>query len=112
MAKKPLQVGDRIAVYGIDGNGAPIRKTATIESFTKEGAVYVTDPESLHKVGPAGYDLTMPHPKSCRRLVKKPRRRVWVKMPTDFHPQHLTNGMVSVVPVAGWSEFVEVRKKK
>lgn len=32
--------------------------------------------------------------------------KVWIKLPTDFHPQHCTSGMVSTVPVEGWVEYV------
>lgn len=36
--------------------------------------------------------------------------KVWIKLPTNFHPQHRINGMVSVDPVEGWEEYVSVKE--
>lgn len=39
-------------------------------------------------------------------------RVFWVKPPTDFHPQHFTNGMVSVHETEGWTKVVEIRHEE
>lgn len=47
------------------------------------------------------------HPKQCRRLVKKERKRVWV----SFNPNGSLHS-TALYPCHGYTEFVEVRKKK
>lgn len=119
-AKRPLQIGDRIAIYGVDGNFKPIRRTATITGFDNNWIPQFSDEDSnnLFKQGHNGYDLTMSNPKSCRRLVKKPRRRRlfavvpsysvnWVSAAFDI-------GTAKQDPRPGSEivEFIEVRRKK
>lgn len=102
-----FKVGDRVAVYG-----------AVWCHQDAEHKIYRGLKMEISKIIDEnritlyfGDEKYCAHPKQCRRLVKKEKRRVWVKVPTDFHPQHRTNGMVSVDPVDGWDEFVEVKKK-
>ncbi len=33
---------------------------------------------------------------------------VYVKLPTDFHPQHKVSGMVSTEPAEGWDKYAKV----
>lgn len=95
--KKPFQVGDRVRAYSW--------------AAVYAGRVIRVEGDRVYLGLDGGGNLDF-HPKQCRRLVRKERRRVWVKLPTDFHPQHRANGMVSVDPVDGWVEFIEVRRKK
>lgn len=65
------------------------------------------------------------HPKQCRRLVKKGRRRIWVhkdRLAYDqIAPEHrldrlslplISGSMSTIDKVDDYVEFVEVRKKK
>ena len=49
------------------------------------------------------------HPKQCRRLIKKPRRRVWVNV--DCHELFISDKAVPPLN-RGWKEFIEARKPK
>lgn len=97
--KKPLQVGERVAAY----SGGD-RHVGTVERKLSSGA-YEIDVESGH---------LLVHPKQCRRLVKKPRRRIWL------FKAYLDGGRVQGSPILlappntseAWIEFSEVRKKK
>lgn len=68
--KTPFKVGDRVAVYGHGGTGKPLRITTNVEGFNSEGCIYLPEKDA-YRQGYQGYDLTVVHPKQCRRLVKK-----------------------------------------
>lgn len=60
-----------------------------------------------------GYVNSMAHPKQCRRLVKKPRRRVWAQLNSDGIYSNLGELLVNGCIQNGERiEFIEVRKKK
>jgi len=66
--RKPLAVGDRVAVYWYDG-----RFTGEIDRISNEGS---TGPRYFIQ-----FDTGLAkwaHVKQCRRLVKRERRRVWI----------------------------------
>lgn len=65
-----FKVGDRISVYGHDGNGNAIRKTTAVTGFNGTGLLYVEEKDCF-KPGSNGFDLTMPHPKACRKLKRQ-----------------------------------------
>ncbi len=95
-----FKVGDRVAVY--DGD----RIVGVIGAIHKEGGLLVCLDEAYG--GAKSY-----HPKQCRRLVKKQRRRVWLSrgaaaelhggISAEFFAQKRNEDDV---------EFVEVRKKR
>lgn len=102
MPKRPFEVGDRVAAY----------------NCTKryEGVVWSIDnrrwPTTL--VIETRDDVLSFHPKQCRRLVRKERRRVWVNMDHwDYYkadnPAHAYLEEPQDTP--GWVEFIEVKKK-
>lgn len=104
-----FKVGDRVAVYY---PRCPIRNHAEITEVYPDGSLLVK----------YDYDLTYrfaAHPKQCRRLVKKERRKIWIAQ------SELTPAYTSIKAV--WIqrdpkdltcaegdqliEFVEVKKK-
>jgi len=66
-----FKVGDRIRVYGTDNNFNPISVDTTVEGFANNGLLYVGD--NAGRIG--HFDLTLPHPKQCRKLVKKGKKK-------------------------------------
>lgn len=97
--KREFKVGDRVRVYGARYNGTVEPFVATIEHIYQNGSIKVSSDNIMY---------CEIHPKQCRHLVKKERRRIWVK----FHPQ----GQIYTVECSepqeeGWIEFVEVRRK-
>jgi hypothetical protein len=98
-------VGDRVAVY-ISGQ----RMTGTVHEELEFGNLKVR----CDIGAPFGYPIV--HPKQCRKLKKKARRRVWI------HPEGFkaipTDGTYQVAATRvdyscnRWIEFIEVRKPK
>jgi hypothetical protein len=67
--KRPLEVGDRVRVYGhrgFDWKPTAARVVGFIDDDTAGMVVRVQSER---------YPAAYVHPKQCRRLVKKPRRR-------------------------------------
>jgi hypothetical protein len=99
--KSPFQVGDRVRVYGIVvrmfGAGEAIKKVATVTSVDDE--LLILDD---------GGDAFYAHPKQCRRLVKKERRRYWLNPNISAH--YDGTFWIDNKPHEGWIEFVEVKK--
>lgn len=103
-----FKVGERVAVYLWDG-----RFTAVIEHLNDNGSLDVKfdNLESRNHV----------HPKQCRRLVKKPKKKIWIDLNFDVvHDSmvgsYMQNAVVFLTPPLlnpqDFTEFVEVRKKK
>jgi hypothetical protein len=99
-AKMKFKVGDRVAVYDggfiLNGNAGVITKI-----FSEGKTVVKLDVETEYAAMPTV------HMKQCRRLIKKPRRRVWARFCNDG-----TLMSMSQVPGLDYVEFIEVRKKK
>lgn len=114
-----FKVGDRVACYGFiqpEGHSVPQRPvdgrcTGTILYIDKKiGLNIKTDAFNLVNM--------WAHPKQCRKLVKKPRRRVFI---AASHVEMLESGERLPVQAATSSshwllpkdsiEFIEVRKK-
>jgi hypothetical protein len=101
-------VGERVRVYGLvtrpDGN--PMGCITDCGVFVFAG---VDLPGELWKIkSPEDGCIYAAHPKQCRRLVRRERRRVYVKFYND--------GRVAEVAAAGhgpgdWIEFVEAHRK-
>lgn len=102
-----FKVGDRVAVYGNirNSSGYYVRGAyASVHAITAADEIEIIPDDNSYPER----RFTV-HPKQCRRLVKKERRRVWVSlgslyrsgdsMPVFFEQQ------------AGCREFIEVRKK-
>lgn len=112
---RPLQVGDRVAVYGAIfstkkkeyfGSAVDWRKGEVVGTVQAGDMIVFKDEW--------GEDFTA-HPKQCRRLVKKERRRVWVyqdrlgsitEQPTAYYRDQPPDDSPG-----HWVEFIEVRRK-
>jgi hypothetical protein len=122
---EPLKAGDRVKVYsGVFGEvtgtigdpqlGKPVRGTYA------PGCVAVDfDELQLDLVSGEQVGVGMFHPKQCRRLKRRERRRLHVA-PKVFEKTFRCAGPSEVVAIApelrsgstdGWLEFVEVRRK-
>jgi hypothetical protein len=112
--KKPFQVGDRVAVYGHGGIGWK-RWTGRVLDPTK--GAEILGPDFIRVEIEKLNEVVHAHEKQCRRLVKKPRRRVWLGE-DDMKEKGLVTGWGGIVdisatgkPEKGFVEFIEVRRK-
>lgn len=96
MSKWTPKVGDRVAVY-TGGN----RYVAEIADMLNDGTL------RFERVGAIGSFYA--HPKQCRRLIRRERRRVYIQ--ENPATKELGFGWVDGRPGQGWVEFVEVRRK-
>jgi hypothetical protein len=115
---RPLKIGDRVRVYGVDGNLNPVSGVGKIVDFTDQGCPLFRDKDlkSLAQLtGPDRYDLSLPHPKQCRRLKKRQKRKLfgiydgsgsWVDTRSSRRAAVIDYPEYKVV------EFVEVPRKK
>lgn len=114
-----FQVGDRVKVYGhwgaqyLIGSKGTIKKIELNNPFKAPHVAVKLDIEidCLRDDG-----TIWVHPKQCRKLVKKERRRVWINMYGHSAIAHLSEAR-AIVDAAPYVqeravEFVEVRKKK
>lgn len=97
---KKFSVGDRVAVYNHRG-----RILGRIDSITN----------GFLDVSAGSGHAFSPHPKQCRLLKKKERRRIWVS-PEYFGSGPYFHRSGDGLPVRtsedkAWIEFVEVKKK-
>lgn len=103
--KKPFQVGERVSCAWYDGvfRGEILRidNTECIQIIFDDGRVRRS------------------HVRQCRRLIKKPRRRVWVSNGMVCKLQESDDGFSGLGwsayrqnPGHDWVEFIEVRKPK
>lgn len=110
--KKPFEVGERVAVYGHRALAFGVRVVGLIEAMDQdERRMYPTGVKVRdEKYSGQAY---FAHPKQCRRLVKKERRRAWLSARAlrDFPGRRITADLGG----PGWDdsiEFIEVRKGK
>lgn len=98
-----FNVGDRVVVYGcVQGNPHPhlycYAKKATV-TFVNEAHT------ELHIEIDAWPGGGVVHPKQCRKLVKKERKRVWISRINEYHTYNK--------PIGGeFDEYVQVKSKK
>jgi hypothetical protein len=109
--KKPFQVGDRVAVYGHERG--KLRQCGTVEGM--KGEEPISFPDTIKVRIHPGCALYC-HPKQCRRLVKKPRRRVWIEESELGKSNHdvwvqFDAGQLQVRAGEKLVEFIEVRRK-
>lgn len=107
-----LKVSDRVAVYA-EAYGVELLSfrgsRGTIRALDEEKCYVDFDKESERPEINHGV-----YTKQCRRLVKKPRRRIWLE--EEYLGQMTIFGgttiSAAIKPFEGGIEFVEVRKKK
>jgi hypothetical protein len=109
--KHKFKAGDRIAVYGLDGNFNPVRVVTTVTDVLDEGILYTDEDTSVKR---PDYDFSIVHPKQCRKI--KGPRSVWLYRGTLNDPNGFTavSDMRRIPPCdnqSNWVEFVEVRRK-
>lgn len=101
-----FKVGDRVAVYNYLG-----RNTGKISSLDDAGSFFVGLDQFVN-----GNDTMRAHPKQCRRLIKRPQRRVWIseeqlRLLNVYDALQRTQISLSKI-LEDDVEFVEVRKPK
>lgn len=108
--KTPFAVGDRVRVYGVSrkcGGDLVESHTGTVR-FLWETECEVEGPDRT---------LSIAHYKQCRRLIKRPRRRVWItenalNRLADFAENESTEATISKKKIVGTDiEFIEARSK-
>jgi hypothetical protein len=118
--KRPLEVGDRVRVFSDShcfGDESPDRARADLAT------VHEVDPKRGLKLefaeSDGGISAVWWHPKQCRRLLKKPRRRVWLYIPVleTLTSSERTMAVWKELPAEyvndpNFVEFVEARRKR
>jgi hypothetical protein len=106
--KRPFETGDRVNVYGgpnpgwgVGGAWLGTVYDLAVKTNWGNGISVKSDYDGC------GYVV---HPKQCYRLVKKPKRRVWVN-PKVFIPGHAPIEQCLCLSENDWPEFIEVKKK-
>lgn len=108
IAQLKYKEGDRVKVYATL-NGSVAETKGTFTRFRPDGMMYVNLDGRRGEI--------VAHPKQCRRLVKKQRRRVWIR--ESVLNEYFQGGdKWSDVAISGERleeddvEFIEARKKK
>lgn len=104
MKKNKFKVGDRVAVYETGR-----RKTGIIKEVDESviaQSIFVNLDEDPDECSGIWF-----HPKQCRRLRFREKRRFWINPQSPLLKFGFTNTF-SVVKQEGWIEFVEVKKGK
>lgn len=119
-----LEVGQRVVVYGwVQMHHQPYRPRCGGAATVVWVSASTGDIHVKFDAGPSGQvgdDDThyQVHPKQCRRLKKKERRRVWVD------PEFLAIGcaqrardesktlVMTKSPTIGWVEMIEAKRRK
>lgn len=104
-----FKVSDRVAVYEHN-----VRVVGTVFKIdpTRNNGILIEDPDP-----PTAGVIKVYHPNVCRKIKAGKRRRIWVTH-RDMAEANIHGGpyvpyyKVSVVPVEGSIEFVEVRRKE
>ncbi len=108
-----MKAGLRVRVYATL-NGAVAESNGTVRSLRDDGMLVVDLDSQLKAI--------VAHPKQCRRLVLKPRRRVWIYGPSigdeTIDDSDITFDAEKQIGSLGeklraeWVEFIEARRKK
>lgn len=106
-----FKVGDRVRIYGSVYSYEHKREC---NLTNKEGTVTCCPNKNTLVFESAGLKFSA-HPKQLRRLVKKPRKRIWVSWPKHYFNEadakvHTRNVIVDTD--YDLYEFIEVRKAK
>lgn len=101
-----FKIGQRIAIYGFDKEDAAKVFKHRVGGGDDQAGLLLTD---------GGFWV---HPKQCRRLFKKPRKRVFVHFSyfieneRSFDSEHVIRKTEPPMHAPDWIELVEVREKK
>ena len=98
--KKPFQVGERVRVFSASSRGNERQLDGIITKIPDIGCYAI---EVKVRMG-GDYEVIQASRKQCRRLVKKPKRRLWIRPLTDL----LNSEDVSLFPKEGWEEWKPV----
>ncbi len=112
--REPLKAGDRVRVYGPVADRKH-NHTAVSHDFVGTVKNATQAPDFLIVTSDYDSGEKFCHPKQCRRLIKKERRRVWLD-PRWVDGEVIVDGRAvaytgKVDQPAHMVEFVEVRKK-
>ena len=110
-----FKVGDRVRVFDIDPTSHCPRKTDGTVARVMIGTHYFEEVVEVQE-DQGVMARILAHPKSCRRLIKKPRRRFWIQE-SWLENGGLTSYEDSACVVnrnerPGFIECIEVRKVK
>ena len=116
MAESKFKVGDRVKVF-VTLQSVPYETPGTVTAIMSPRLIKV----NLDRVETTAGKIIGAHPKQCRRLIKKPRRRVWVhgnpkiKLGDAIETAGDLLFYISTEPSptykGAYIEFVEVKKK-
>lgn len=103
-----FKVGDRVVAYGVVwckgfavGNGTSFKIKGRISHLVYSSICLVGDDELVYSA----------NPKQCRKLIKKPRKRVWV-INAELNDQTINYSQAwNFPPGVLATEFIEVKKK-
>lgn len=103
-----FKVGDKVVVYGILDKSIPERAIAEIKSIHDDG--------NLRLVFRNGSFSMSAFPQQCRRLVKKPRRKLWIGV-DNWNNYRMDNPAYAypnkpALTGADWRLFIEARPKR
>jgi hypothetical protein len=109
---REFKVGDRVRYYGVYNDDVEV-SAATVLEVREDGMVYVQLDKPAEPI--EGVAVQWAHPKQVRRLVKRERRRLWIRK-KDWAPSANINlNALTFRPVFSpldqYLEFVEVRRK-
>lgn len=115
--KRPFEVGERVRVWGAGwqtrGFGDELKFSETVQSPWSAKVIKIDCGNLIvRRDGDNPGDLLSVYPQQCRRLVKKPRRRVWVSFKRvpgmDEHPDEV----FAIKTKSDLVEFIERRGKR
>lgn len=104
--KRIIQPGDRVKVYATI-NGTIAETSGEVTRMRPDGMLYV------NLRGRRGEIVA--HPKQCRRLIpRKKRREIWLELKTfkETLAGHATRLHWSTIQLNGYARFVEAKEKK
>lgn len=118
-----FKVGDRVKAYGYVGEMGAFTLTSTRLANAASVVDIQVSGNLVLQVGDSQRKYVA-HPKQCRRLVKRERRRVWIKSSavnhaldpkTTVYQSTVVRADSPIPSLYGdkeiWVEFIEVRKK-
>jgi len=108
-----FKIGDRVSVAAVDEHLLkPMRGKGTVVEVLKKPFFASKKMGELLRINMDSWDppgISHFHPKQCRLLKKKERRRIWVDLRIDTGTSPYK--VVSDVYNTGFTEFIEVKRK-
>ena len=110
MSKKPLEVGEKVRVYGFDDDGGiwDGLKAKVTEPATRLGIVRVVEIQKFDAKHPPGNGLV--HARQCRR-IKRRERREWIITGQKHFGWETTIAKGPLLPPGEVVRVIEVRRK-